>query len=128
MQKRFTWYCTHTELHPLSFVVAGGGIYYYYINQGNKSDKKRKIVKKLSFMHTKRFNTFFKWWVQFRLGAIPRLHAKTNFFGLESWYRNLVDIYLYGNLLDFQHFSFFPINTYLIICFIFLLFRTYEFD
>ena len=24
-------------------------------------------------MHTKRFNTFFKRWVQFRLGAIPRL-------------------------------------------------------
>ena len=24
-------------------------------------------------MHTKRFNTFFKRWVQFRVGAIPRL-------------------------------------------------------
>ena len=23
-------------------------------------------------MHTKRFNTFFKRWVQFRVGAIPR--------------------------------------------------------
>ena len=55
-------------------VVAGGGFYSYYIHQGNKSDKERKIVrKKLSFMHTKRFNTFFKRWVQFRVGAIPRL-------------------------------------------------------
>ena len=24
-------------------------------------------------MHSKRFNTFFKRWVQFRLGSIPRL-------------------------------------------------------
>jgi hypothetical protein len=32
----------------------------YYIHQGNKSDKERKIViKKLSYMHTKRFNIFF---------------------------------------------------------------------
>ena len=27
-------------------------------------------------MHTKRFNTFFKRWVQFRVGAIPRLPPK----------------------------------------------------
>jgi hypothetical protein len=54
-------------------VVAGGGFYYYYIHQGNKSDKERKIVrKKIGFMHTKRFNNFFKRWVQFRVGAIPR--------------------------------------------------------
>ena len=46
----------------------------YYIHQGNKSDKERNIVrKKLSFMHTKRFNKYFKRWVQFRVGAIPRL-------------------------------------------------------
>ena len=39
--------------------------------QWNKSEKERKIVvKKLSFMHTKRFNPFFKRWVQFRVGAI----------------------------------------------------------
>ena len=40
----------------------------------NKSDKERKIVrKKLSFMFIKRFNNFFQIWVQFRVGAIPRL-------------------------------------------------------
>ena len=55
----------------IGFVVAGGGFYSYYIHQGNKSDKERKIVrKKLSFMHTKRFNIFFKRWVQFRVGGI----------------------------------------------------------
>ena len=74
---RFTWYSTNTELHPLfkiGFVFAGGGFYSYYIHKGNKSDKERKIIrKKLSLMHTKRFNTFFKRWVQFRVGAIPRL-------------------------------------------------------
>ena len=54
---RFTWYCTHTELH---------GFYSYYIHQGNKLDKERKIArKKLSFMHRKRFNIFFY------MGAIP---------------------------------------------------------
>ena len=64
--------CTH--FLKIGFVVAGGGFYSYYIHQGNKSDKERKIVrKKLSFMHTKRFNTFFKRWVQFRVGRIPRL-------------------------------------------------------
>ena len=37
-------------------------------------DKERKIVrKKLSFMHTKRFNTFFKRWVQYRVVAIPHI-------------------------------------------------------
>ena len=65
----FTWYCTHFLKIGL---VAGGRFYSYFINQGNKSDKERKIVrKKLSCMHTKRFNTFFKRWVQFRVGAIP---------------------------------------------------------
>ena len=55
-------------------VVAGGKFYSYYIHQGYKSDKERKIVReKLSFFHTKRFITFFKRWVQFRVGAIPRL-------------------------------------------------------
>ena len=69
--------CTHF----LKLVVARGGFYSYYIHQGNKSDKERKIArKKLSFMHTKRFHTLFKRWVQFkysnvqfRVGAIPRL-------------------------------------------------------
>ena len=69
----------HLVLHPheipkVGFVVAGGGFYSYYIHQGKKTDKEWKIVrKKLSFMHTKRLNTFFKRWVQFRVGAIPRL-------------------------------------------------------
>ena len=40
------------------------------INQINKG----KLFKnKLSFMHTNRFNKFFKIWVQLCLGAIPRL-------------------------------------------------------
>ena len=65
---RFTWYCTH--FLKIGFVVAGGGFYSYYNHQGNKLDKERKIFRiKLSFtfMHTKRFNTFFKRWVQFRV-------------------------------------------------------------
>ena len=38
------------------------------------NQKRKKIVrKKLSFMHTKRLNTFFKRWVQFPMVAIPRL-------------------------------------------------------
>ena len=64
--------CTH--FLKIGFVVAGGGLYSYYIHLGNKSGKERKIArKKLSFMLTKRFDTFFKRWVQFRVGAIPRL-------------------------------------------------------
>ena len=55
-------------------MVAGGGLYSYYIHQGNKSETERKIVrKKFSFMHTKRFNTFLKRWMQFRVVTIPRL-------------------------------------------------------
>ena len=51
-----------------------GGFYSYYIHYGNKLGKERKIIrKKLSFMHTKRFNIVFKRWVQFRVGAIPSL-------------------------------------------------------
>ena len=50
----------------IRFVVAGGGFYSYYIHQENKFDKESKIVrKKLSFMRTKRSNTFFKRGVQF---------------------------------------------------------------
>jgi hypothetical protein len=64
--------CTH--FLNTGFVVAGGGFNSYYIKEGNKSDKGRKIVRKnLSFMHRKRFNNSFKRWVQFRVGAIPRL-------------------------------------------------------
>ena len=44
------------------------------VHHGNKLDKEREIVrKKLSFMHTKRYNTFLKIWVQSRVGAIPCL-------------------------------------------------------
>ena len=49
-------------------MVAEGGFYSYYIYQWNKSDKERKIVRKVL-----RFNTFFARWMQFRVGAIPRL-------------------------------------------------------
>ena len=62
-----------TQFLKIGFVAAGGGFYSYYINKGNKSDKERKIVRtKISFIHTKRFNTSFKR-LQFRVGAIPRL-------------------------------------------------------
>ena len=66
--------CTH--FLKIGFLVAGGEYYSYYIHQGNKSNKERKIVrKKLSFMHTKRFNTFFKRWVQFHV-----YHQTVHFF------------------------------------------------
>ena len=68
--------CTH--FLKIGFMVAGGGFYSYHIHQWNKSDKERKIVRtKLSFIHTKRFSTFFKRWMKFRLGAIPRLPPET---------------------------------------------------
>ena len=69
----------HLILHPhgiaLTFLKldsqsrAGDGFYSYHIQQGNKSDKERKM---LSFMHIKRFNIFFKYgcnsvWVQFHV-------------------------------------------------------------
>ena len=44
------------------FVDAGGVFYSYYIHQGDKLKKERKIVRKsLNFMHTKGFNTYFKY-------------------------------------------------------------------
>ena len=65
-----------TNLFEIGFMAAGGGFYSYYIHQGNKSDKERKIVrKKLRFMNTKGFFSFFKRWMQFRVGAILRLPA-----------------------------------------------------
>ena len=64
---QITWYCT--RFLKIIFVVAGSEFYFYYIYRGNKSDKERKIVrKKLSFIDTKIFNSFFKRWVQFRVG------------------------------------------------------------
>ena len=77
----------HLALHPhgiaptflkLDSWSQRASFYSYYIHHRNKSDIERKIVrKKLSFMHTKTFDTFFKRWVQFRLGAIPRLPVIT---------------------------------------------------
>ena len=86
-------------------MVAGGGFYSYYTHQGNKSAKERKIVsKKLIFIHTKRFYTFFKRWAQFRVGAIPRLPFFT-YFG--TWllpYSPSSDIHLKPkkNLISFN--------------------------
>ena len=52
--------CTH--FLKIWFVVTGCGFYSYDIHQGNKLDNESKIVRKLwSFMHTKRFNTSFKY-------------------------------------------------------------------
>ena len=57
----------------IGFVVDGGGFYSYYMQQGNKLDNEKKIVrKKLCFMHTKSLTHFFNW-VQSRLGTIQRL-------------------------------------------------------
>ena len=56
-------------------MVAGGGFYNYYIHQGNKSNKERKIVRKSKVLCIQKdlIHTLFKKWVQFRVGAIPRL-------------------------------------------------------
>ena len=108
---RFTWYFTHTELHflQIGFVIAGGGFYSYYIHQGNKSDIERKIVRnKLSFTHTKIFNTFFKTWVQFCVGAIPRLPVILTWIFFILWFN------LFYEFLPFQwHFSTLHITTHL---------------
>ena len=63
-----TWNCIHS--FKSGFVVDGGG---FYIHRGNKSENKKNVRKKLSFMHTKRFNKSFKRWVQFRVDTIPHL-------------------------------------------------------
>ena len=36
----------YTHFFKIGFVIAGNGFYSYHIHQGNKSDKKRKIVRK----------------------------------------------------------------------------------
>ena len=103
----------HLVLHPhgiettflkLDSRSSGAGFYFYYIHQENKSDKERKIArKKMSFMHTKRFNTFFKRWVRFRVGAIPRLpfNSKAYFLvhGIGKLFRSFVFI---SNCLKFE--------------------------
>ena len=64
---------TRNCTHFLKIVVAGGGFHSSYIHQGYKSDKEKIFFLKLRFMHTKRLNTFFNRWVQFSVGAVPRL-------------------------------------------------------
>ena len=54
--------------------LPGAGFYFYYIHQGKRSDKERKI-EKLSAMHTKRFNTYFKRWVQLIDISIVQFHV-----------------------------------------------------
>ena len=52
----------------LDSCLPGAGFYSYYIQQGNKSNKEIKIIrKKWSFMYIKRFNRFFKIWVKFHI-------------------------------------------------------------
>ena len=78
----------------------------------NKSDKERKIVrKKLSFMHKKRFNTCFKRWMQFRVGAIPRLPQKTYDKDLTDLIETISGIRIYQIRTGFT--IYFPISTLL---------------
>ena len=59
-------------------MVDGGGFYSYYIHQGNKLHKERKILRiKFSFMHTKRFITFFKRWI---LVCVGQFHVNPWFY------------------------------------------------
>ena len=58
----------------------GAGFIFIIFTKGINQIKKGKFLrKKLSFIHTKRFNTLFKIWVQSRVGAIPRLPYLTPF-------------------------------------------------
>ena len=58
-------------------------------------------------MHTKGFNTFFKRWVQFRVGAIPRLPLMLIVFYSKC---NIINtllgaaIFLFS-MLDYMHYS-----------------------
>ena len=44
-----TGYCTHF----LKIGFAGGGFYFFYINQGNKAEKDRRIVRKKFYAYKK---------------------------------------------------------------------------
>ena len=58
----------------LKFYLQSPGAVFIPIISTKRINQIKKIVrKKFKFMHTKRFNTFFKRWVQFRVGSIPRL-------------------------------------------------------
>ena len=73
----------HLVLHPhriattflkLASWSPGAGFIPIISTKGiNKINRKETFITKLSFMCTKRFIIFFKRWVQFRVGAIPRL-------------------------------------------------------
>ena len=63
----------YTHFLKIGFVVAGGGFYSYFIHQRNKSDKKRKIVRKKLSLCIQKDTQIFKICVQFRVGAIPHL-------------------------------------------------------
>ena len=83
--------------------------YSYYIHQEKKSDKERKIERKtLSFLHTKRFDTFILRWVQFLVGAIPRPpFFNQPKFNLYKFNRRLCVVY--KNTKIFAHFGLWPI-------------------
>ena len=74
----------HFALHPhgiaptfLKFDSWSPGPGFISIKSTNKGINQIKKEKGISFMHAKRFITFLKIWVQFRVGAIPRLPILT---------------------------------------------------
>ena len=71
----------HLVLHPhgiaptfleLDSLSPGAG-FIPIISDKGINHRKENFKKKLSFIHTKRFHTFSKIWVQSHVGAIPRL-------------------------------------------------------
>ena len=60
------------NFNPLSWISGRRGRV-LFILYTPRERKEQLYEKKLSFMQTKSFNTFFKRWVQFREGAISRL-------------------------------------------------------
>ena len=62
-----------TRVLKLDSWSLGAGFIPIISTKGIIQINKGKLKEKKSFMYTKRFNTFFKTWVQFRVGAIPRL-------------------------------------------------------
>ena len=91
-------FLVHLVLHPhgiaptflkLDSWSPGAGFIPIISTKGINQIKKGKLLKKLSFMHTKRFNTFFKGWVKFRVGAISRLPSFLCFF------LNKIEVYIF---------------------------------
>ena len=73
----------HLVLHPhgigpiflkLDSCLPGAGFIPIISTKGMIQIKKNIVRKKFSFMHTKRYNKFFKKWVQYRVGAISRVY------------------------------------------------------